>query len=536
MRLHTPEAADLAGAPLTGRIFSQFQWHTPRDHILLSDREHIPHPAADLNEQNALLTVRDQPDNEPRSIARDHWQFARVEDGRVIPDPSYVYLDGGFEPGPMYQLTYTTSGAPVLGLGFLAMRDSVSFLRHAAASEGNPSAGELDHAYAWGASQSGRFLRTFLNLDLNLDEEGGEVLDGVIPHVAGGMRGEFNQRFGQPSKDLPSVIAQLFPFADVESVDREIEESDAMLARAMARGGGPKVCFTNTSAEYWRGDASLIHTDPEGESDLSHSAGVRIYHFAGTQHGRGDFPPQRVRSLDLMKVRNPMNSINFAPLSRAVLENLHRWVADGIEPPPSSHPVVADGSAVAASSLNSVFDRIPDANFPSHVPVPRRLEFGLTESPQLTTQLPPEAGRAYGSTVSAVDADGNEVAGIPMPDIAVPLAAYTGWNLRDASSGAPGMLAGLTGGLTGSTIPFPATRAEREGSGDPRPSIEERYESKPAYLDQVRRAAARLVEQRYLLEEEVDALVAQAGERWDWFTSPDARDRRSGQGEGNSFP
>ena len=269
---------------------------------------------------------------------------------------------------------------------------------------------------------------------------------------------------------------------------------------------------------------------------MEHSPDVRIYHFAGTQHGTGTFPPERIRSLDLMKVQNPMNSINFAPLSRAVLENLHRWVADGIEPPPSSHPVLADGSAVAASSLNSVFDRIPDANFPSHVPVPRRLEFGFTESPQRTTELPPKAGRAYGSTVSAVDADGNEVAGIAVPDVAVPLATYTGWNLRDSSSGAPGMLAGLTGGLTGSTIAFPATRVERERTGDPRPSIEERYESRPVYLEKVRQTAESLVEQRYLLEDEVDALIEQAGVRWDWFTSADARGRPASQGVGNSFP
>ena len=524
-RLYAPEARNADGSQLTGRIFCQFQSMAAVPHFMLSDRDHTPHPAFDLDEQDALMTVRDQPDSEPTEIPRSRWHFARDENGHAIPDADYVHLDDGFAPGLMYQLTYTTVGAPLMGLGFLAMRDSVSFLRNGTQEQGNPSAGQIDHAYSFGVSQSGRFLRTFLYLDLNQDEEGREAFDGIIPHVPGGMRGEFNQRFGQPSKDLPSVLAQLFPFTPGESIDTETEERGALLRRLRERGASLKVFFSNTAAEYWRGDASLIHTDPDGGEDADIGDNVRIYALAGAQHGHGDWPPTDTRSADGLRGQNLINSIDYAPLMRAQLENLHKWASGGVEPPPSLYPRIDDGTAARALDVARRFDGIPDSNPPGHVPVPRRVDFGKDESESRVTSLPPTPGRAYGSVVSDVDADGNEVAGVMLPDVLVPLATSTPWNLRHPAMGAPDQLIGLTGGLTGSTLPLPRTRAEREEAGDPRRSIEERYASKDEYLERVRAAAMEQVGQRYMLEEDIERTVERAAERWDWFTSADRRRR-----------
>ena len=159
--------------------------------------------------------MRDQLDGAATVIPRQRWRFARVAGGAVVPDPNHVYLDGGFEKGRLYQIAYTAIGAPVLGLGIAALRDCASWLKHGGAADGNPAAGVLRCAYGYGRSQTGRLLRTLIYDDLNLDESGREALDGVIANVPGGMRGEFNQRFGQNSKDRPHMMSHLFPFTDV---------------------------------------------------------------------------------------------------------------------------------------------------------------------------------------------------------------------------------------------------------------------------------------------------------------------------------
>src|SRR5262249_6094595 len=234
---------------------------------------------ADLGERDAQLTVRDQPDRPATPIPRDDWAFARVEAGRPVPDARHIHLAGGFEPGRLYQITYTALGAPVLGLSMAVLRDAVSWLKHGTTAEGNPAAGALRRAYAYGRSQAGRLLRTLVYEDLNLDERGRESLDGIIANVAGGMRGEFNQRFGQNSKDRNNMMGHLFPFTDEPAIDPDTGVKDALHARLDARGSRLRVFYTNTSAEYHRGDASLIHTDPNGQHDVALGPDVRVYHF-----------------------------------------------------------------------------------------------------------------------------------------------------------------------------------------------------------------------------------------------------------------
>jgi hypothetical protein len=507
-RMHTPDARDPEGRPLCGRVHSQLQSPGPVEHFLLSDRGHVPYPAADLEERDALLTVRDQPDGPVTVISRDRWRFARVEAGRVVPDAHHVHLSGGFEKGRLYQVTYTATGAPVLGLSMAALRDAVSWLKHGGPGEGNPAPGVLRWAYAYGRSQTGRLLRTLAYEDVNLDEEGREALDGMIANVAGGMRGEFNQRFGQNSKDRPNMMAHLFPFTDRPATDPDTGATDALHARLDARGSGLRAFYTNSSAEYHRGDASLIHTDPDGQRDVPAGPNVRVYHFAGTEHGVGIWPPTDTqvapadptgpveRSVHLRGV------LNYSRILRALLVHLDRWVVEGIEPPPSRHPSVADGTALPPERLAAAFAAIPGARYPSHHARPRRLDW---------SSVPPCPGRAFGSLVAAVDADGNEIAGILLPELAAPLATHTGWNLRHPEIGGADQLLVFAG----ATLPFARTRAERDITGDPRPAVEERYASRGDYLDRVRREASALAVAGYLLQEDVELSVSAGATLWD---------------------
>jgi hypothetical protein len=426
-------------------------------------------------------------------------------------------MPSGFEPGLIYQLVYRTIGSAVVGLGFAAVRDTVSFLKHAPTETGNPCADDIEYAYAFGSSQSGRFLRQMIHLGLNEDEEGRLALDGIIAHVGGGMRGEFNLRFGQPSKDVCFIIPELFPFTDTEQVDPVTGNVDSLLTRLDERGKIPKIMFTNTSAEYWRGDAALIHTDLETMTDAPESESVRRYHFAGTQHGSGTFPPLDVRPQDGIRGQLPFNSVDYSPLHRAALVNLDRWVSKGEPAPPSQHPSLSQGTAVESVVLLDRFAELPGVRVPSQTTRAMRLDYGPDTSQGRTTTLPAIEGEEYPALVSNVDTDYNEISGIRLPVLTVPVATYTGWNLRHPSIGNPGLYIGITGGLAGWTLPFPVTRSDRESSGDPRLSIEERYINQEDYLARVEKAGQSLVEAGYMLTEDLERVVGDAALRYDHF-------------------
>jgi hypothetical protein len=510
MRIKVPEA-QREGGPVSGRLLVSFQPSAPSQVQLLSDRAHRPYPSNDLDDPQATLLVRDGDDDPPRAVPRQEWSFARLESGRVVRDPGHVYLKAGFEPGRIYHVIYATTGAPVIGLGLLAARDTVAFLRHGGARDGNPCAGDIRHAYAFGASQSGRYLRQFLYLGLNEDEAERMVFDGMLVHIAGGKRGgDFNQRFGQPSASLHPSMSNAFPFNETASTDPLTGRSDGLLERLAARRRVPKIFFTNSSAEYWRGDASLSHTDAMGRRDVAPSASSRFYHFAGTQHASATWPLSDTNPVDGARGQQAFNSVDYAPLLRAALVRMDRWVSGEEDPPPSRYPRLADGTAVPPEEARGAFAAIPGVGFPAHPPQVIRLDFGPDAAAGVATILPPIEGAAYPHLVPAVDSDGNEVSGIRLPDLTVPLATYAGWNLRHPQMGAPDRLMSLMG----ATIPFPATRAERAAKGDPRRSIEERYPDMAGYLEQVRREAQRLIDAGYLLAEDLELVVDHASRRY----------------------
>jgi hypothetical protein len=515
--MRAPEAMGPDGR-LTGRILHQFQANEPTQLFLLADRIHTPHAPVDPDDSTASMTVRDHPNSPAEPIERTEFSLVRVEDGWEQSGATHVYMPSGFDPGRIYQLVYETVGSAVAGLGFAAVRDIVSFLKYAPSDAGNPCAEDIEYVLAYGSSQSGRFLRQLLHLGLNEDEQERKALDGVIAHVAGGMRGEFNLRFGQPSKDVCFIIPEMFPFTDTEQTDPVTGATGSLLARLEERGMVPKTMFTNSSAEYWRGDAALIHSDLETMTDAAESDSVRRYHFAGTMHGSGVFPLIDVREGDGVRGQLPFNSVDYSPLHRAALVNLDRWVSGGEPAPPSRHPSLSRGTAVESRTLLAEFDKLPGVRVPPQTTRAISLDYGPESHLGRTTTLPAIGGEEYPALVSDIDEDRNEIAGIRLPDVAVPVATYTGWSLRDASIGNPELYIGITGGLAGWTLPFRATRADRESAGDPRLSIEERYGSRGDYLERVEAAARALVEEGYMLVEDADRAVDGAALRFDFFT------------------
>ena len=506
-----PNARNADGSPVSGRIVVSFQPIALTTTQSLADRDHQPYPTNHLESWDSVLTVQDYEDGPETVIPREKWAFARVIDGRRIPDATHITLEGGFEAGKVYRVVYETSHAPLVGLGLLATRDIVAWLRYGDTDDvgtPNPLAGALGRAYAYGRSQSGRFLRQMLHLGLNRDEEGRTLFEGMLPNVAGGKMGEFNVRFGQPSSLSNRSVNNLPPFLDIDP-----DRGDGVLAEVARRGIAPKIIYTNTSSEYWGGHGALAHVTADGKADVAFPDHVRSWLFCGTQHGPANLPISDTNPDTGARGTQALNYVDYRPLMRAALYWLDRWVTHNEEPPSHGYPNHADGSLAAAEDLGDWFRSVPGVEFPTHQKVMRSLDFGPDRA--VPAIIPPAVGAEYPSLVSAVDSDGNEVGGIRLPAIAVPLATYTGWNVRHPDIGGAGQTMAPGGTVVGGAIPFAVTRAERLASGDPRASIEERYASRDEYLARVRESAEALVEAGYALAEDVEVLVGQGGEVYD---------------------
>ncbi|MDA0269525.1 MAG: alpha/beta hydrolase domain-containing protein [Chloroflexi bacterium] len=489
------------GKPVTGQSIVEIRPNTRERTFPLANRGHRPYPAVDLQEPAARLIVRDFEDGEDTEVRRSAWQFARETPDGVQPSAEHIHMPDGFEPGRIYHVIYTATDARVVGTGLLAVREIASFLR--APSELNPCAAGFQRVIGFGVSQTGRFLRTLLAHGLNADESGRAAFDGLLVHIAGGRLGEFNHRFAQPSQQSVSGFGHRFPFADEPLTDPYSGETAGLLDRVRAVGVAPRVIYTNSSAEYWRGDGSLVHVDPAGERDLASAPGSRIYHFAGTQHTVGSVPQRREIAEGGGQGRYGANVTDYRPLLRAALSHLDAWIAEGAEPPPSRHARIVDGTAVpratalAAQPLPGLVQ--PD---PERLWVVRTVDLG-PEAGRGIGRYPAVEGDTYAALVSAVDSDGNEVAGVRLPDLTVPVGTHLPWNPRHPDTGAAEQILPMQG----SSHFFAPTRAARDATGDPRASIEERYPSREAYRERVQVAAEVLIAERYLLAEDLDVVI-----------------------------
>jgi hypothetical protein len=477
---------------------------------LLADRIHRPLPAVPGEQLGARLLVRDWEDGEDTLIPRARWRFAReTAAGAVEPSAEHVWLEGGFEPGRIYQLVYETDRAPVAGLGLLAARDVAAFLRTPSAT--NPSSNGFQTLILYGVSQTGRMQRHFLSLGLNRCEDGRRAYDGFHVHIAGARRGAFNHRFAQPSNQTTPLWGHVFPFADVATFDPLTGYTGGLLDRAIAAGDPPKIISTDSAAEYWRGDAALAHIDTTGQHDLPEHPLTRRYLFAGAQHTSGYLGQSRTNLGTGTIAHYPLNVLDYLPLHRAVLINLDRWITEGIDPPPSRHPRLSDATAVKRGEVLKAFVRLPGFTppHPQRLPFVRTVNMGSDEATGIG-RYPAQEGAFYPALVSAVDADGNETAGIRMPDITVPVGTHAGWNPRDPLTGSPEQIVPMNG-LTLWLAPDEVTRAAR---GDPRRSLAERYRDEADYRAKVRAAALRLAAERYLLEEDVERVTEAAVTRY----------------------
>ena len=468
----------------------------------VADRNHKPYTVLNPDDPNLRLTVRDQVEGPRTTIPRADWH---IENGATIVPKN------GFDPGRIYELVYTSENPPVAGTGFAAVRDMISWLRYGGFVAGAPAPNvPLKRAYGFGVSQSGRFLRTMLYYGFNRDERDRKVFDSMLIDVAGGGRGGFNMRFAQPSRDSNPFAntltpVDIFPFTDLEQTDPQTGIKDGLLTHSLPPEFWPKIFYMNSEYEYYGRAASLIHIalDGSGDAKLPRHARASICSAAASMDLRisarapRHAEPGESQSLHLDLPRAARRHGRLG-------ERRH-------EPPPSKYPRVAAHELVPLASVQ--FPKIPGVAFPTIMHLAYPSNYGPDfRTKGIATQEPPEIGQPYPLLVPQVDQDGLDIAGIRMPEIAVPLATYTGWNLRAPEIGAPKMLSTQIG----SFIPFARTKAERMKSGDPRLSIEERYASKDDYLKKFEAAAKSLADQRYLLPGDVPALAKRGAAEWDY--------------------
>ena len=425
------------GKPIVGKAYAEILVDEPTPSAIFCGSPWSTskcYPTVDLDDPDAKLYVQRTRLDIPRLIPREAWSFAKVEDGRVIPDPTHITLKGGFQPGWVYDLAYNAKNPRVTGLGLTSIRDCLSFFRFAKTDEkgtANPLAGAVKSAYIFGISQSGRVINHLFFEGWNTDVKGRMLLDGAIIHVAGAGRGGFNQRFrmttwagGHHWNYLSG--SEAMPLNTLPQIDPVTGESGDALGKLRQRGQIPKIMHVVTSTEYWSRGASLLHTDVAGKQDVEVDPNVRIYLASSAEHlGGGPTTKGTCRY-----PRNPLKDRGYT--LRALLAALEQWAEDGKEPPKSRHPRLDDGTLVDVDAVRKQFPICPAMPFvPDSFYRPCRLDFG----PRWTSEgiadiMPPKRGKRYHTLVPAVNADGLDIAGIRLPDITVPVATYTGWNLR----------------------------------------------------------------------------------------------------------
>ena len=519
LRISLPVAKRRDGREIRGRVRAEYILGSPAN---TQDVTEPPAYEAISTDNSRSTLTRRVHQNDPRElIPNSQWAFADCTSVPFpgVPDPSKVCLQGGFDTNHIYELLYTAKNPMVMGLGFAATRDFISFLRSGNRDRHrdleNPLGDGIENAIMYGSSQSGRWIRTFIQLGFNQDEHRRQVVEGAIPHKASN-RGAFNIRFAQPTRLSGTQHSeQQYPGAESPqtwdvSHDPFSGITAGQLERCRRTYTCPKITHTNTDTEYWQAVMSLNTTDSTGTQDLEIPPEVRIYDLAGTQHGGGNplaQPPAVLPGFpNACQLRS--NSNPFIHAQRALLVALREWIVNGTEPPPSLYSSLARGSLVRPTDV--VIPYIPAVNFtlPGLVNykfyLDRGRRFDVEDIAGIMAE-PPLGGAAYNVLVPQVDADGNPIDGLRNTNVQVPLGTYTGWNIRKA-----GFSEGDSCDLTGAFIPFFKTEAERHTAGDPRLSLQERYPTHQDYVGKVTAAANDLVSKRMLLREDADSIIAAA--------------------------
>jgi len=537
------------GSSITGRVRSEYIVNSPT-----STQDVTAPPAYEsisTSNAGATLTRRVHQFDAKEVIPNSQWAFADCTSTPFpgVPSTLKVCLQGGFDTNHIYEIVYTAKNPVVTGIGFAATRDFLSYLRNSngrntgkgngvgngdgrgrcnnrgqgAAHNGCPQllptpasllGSAMDNAIIYGSSQSGRWIRTFLQLGFNQDENLHLVVEGAIPHKASN-RGAFNVRWGQPTR-LSGTQHTETQFPGQESpqtwgvyADTLSNVTASQLDRCNATNSCPKIFHTITDTEYWQALMALNTSTVDGSADLVIPDNVRIYQFSSTQHGGGDptaLPtvlPNPPANCQLRTNPNP-----FIPAQRALLVALHQWIVDGTEPPPSLYSKVSDGTLAPVETVHYGYTGAVNFTVPGVANrkfyLDRGNAFNVEDISGVIAE-PPIARAPYALLVPAVNSDGNDLGGLRNVNVQVPLGTYTGWNPRKA-----GFSEGDSCDLTGGYIPFFRTQAQRIAAGDPRPSLAERYPTHADYVAKVTAAANSLVAQRVLLPQDAALMIQQA--------------------------
>ncbi len=452
--------------------------------------EMLTYPAL-LDTTGTTLTVREHEADPRKPLPASSWHFIDERHIEITAAP-------GFDRGALYELIYPATNETVADIGLAAARDFVSFLRYADQdSTGQPNpvrepGTAFKAALAFGVSQTGRVINDFIYQGFNADISGRMVFDGALPLLSATRRTYTNFEFAQPGRfarqhEDHQYAGDQFPFSYATSKDPVSGKTGGILMQCEKSHTCPRIVHLDSDTEFWQSRDSLAVTDTSGRP-LALPENVRAYMMSGLAH----FPAQNWNTRG--NCQQLQNAMNYGPYARALLVALDRWVTDGVAPPLTTFPNLKSHTLLPLAKVQASYPAIPGAPFSP-----------LFDQLQVIDQksMPPEAsGPAYPLFFPPVDADGNPRGGIILPDIAVPIATFSGRNVR-----AEGFSAGELCGLSGSYIPFASTKQERLANGDPRLSLEERYKSAQDYADKRKRAVDALVQQGFVLPEDADALA-----------------------------
>jgi Alpha/beta hydrolase domain len=517
--MSAPIAHQSIGSPITGPVRSEFILSSPATtQPILADSSSntLGYATASLDNSNDRMTMRVHQNDARVLIPNNQWAYADCTSAPFpgVPNSQQVCLKAGFDTNHIYELVYTAKDPIVMGLGLAAIRDVGTFLRNASADDfgtPNPLAGSVKWSLLNGISQSGRLLRTYLQLGFNQDEQSRQVFDGMQPHI-GAVRNYINVRFAQPGRLAGTQhTEQQYPGPEGpltygQSFDSLSGQEGALLYRCEQTNTCPKIVHTMSDIEYWESAGAYDTVDPGGSQDVDIPSNVRIYQFSSTQHG--GFSPVAPLPTSTGICEQLPNANSYTYNLRALLVALQKWVAQGVNPPPSLYSSLARGTLVPAASV--AFPSIPNVTGPqgiwnTRLVYQRGQQFNARDLSGVVSSEPPVSGATYATLLPQVNADGNDLDGLRSVTLMAPLGTYTGWNVRGA-----GFSQGDACDLTGSYIPFALTLAQRQAAGDARPSLQERYHDLNGYATAAKNAVAQLVSLGYLLPADQAAAIASA--------------------------
>ena len=439
------------------------------------------------------VTVQQRADDMPTILAPTHFSVIGVDRLRIDMQPN-------MDRGALYSVDYSAKDPKVMGLAFTSFRDLATLLRQESKKEIQTLKAlqlpPMKSVIATGLSQSARFIRDFVYQDFNINEYGRIAFDGVIPQGSGGKRGFFNQRFAQPGPapdfqhEMRGYPGANFPFAYLDLKDPVSGRTEGILTRCTGSRSCPKIIHLDSEWEQWQQAGSLIGSDLLGRS-IGFPTQVRAYLIASTPHA--SLPP----NAGVKPVTQPpsraiceqiLNPLTWAPVLRASVANMDKWIKGEMLPPESKYPTGSEQGRVSIETLKNMFPTIPGYAFSTLYGKLQVVNFQENPPKKISSFAP------YAVQMMRVNSDGNGVDGVVLPEVAVPIATYSGRNTRAA-----GFAQGELCHTLGSYMPFTKTRAERDANGDSRLSIQERYSDNSDYQARLRKVAQQLVSERLML-------------------------------------